>query len=91
LNLCYHEDFHVAAEWNFFATLHGKSPCDGIGGTVKRLVACASIQVTVRNHILTPEDLYQWAKKYYRIYILLHNTERNQGTSSKTYGWATGC
>jgi hypothetical protein len=36
INLCYHEnDFGVPAEWNFFATSHGKSPCDGISGTVK--------------------------------------------------------
>ena len=42
LNLCYHEeDFGVKAEWHFFATSHGKSPCDGIGGTIKRLVASA--------------------------------------------------
>ena len=35
LNLCYHEeDFGIKAEWHFFATSHGKSPCDGIGGTV---------------------------------------------------------
>jgi hypothetical protein len=63
LNLCYHEeDFHVAAERNFFVTLHGKSPCDGTGGTVKRLIAHASLQATERNHILTPEDLHEWAK-----------------------------
>jgi hypothetical protein len=36
LNLCYHEeDFGVKAEWHFFATSHGKSPCDSIGGTIK--------------------------------------------------------
>ena len=34
LNLCYHEeDFGVKAEWHFFATSHGKSPCDGIAWT----------------------------------------------------------
>jgi len=32
----------VEAEWNFFATSHGKSPCEGTGGTVKRLVTPAS-------------------------------------------------
>ena len=38
LNLtCHNQDFDVNAEWHFFATSHGKSPCDGIGGTVKRL------------------------------------------------------
>ncbi|ESO09020.1 hypothetical protein HELRODRAFT_168952 [Helobdella robusta] len=34
-----YEDFGLKAEWHFFATSHGKSPCDGIGGTTKRLVA----------------------------------------------------
>ena len=44
LNLCYHEeDFGVKAEWHFFATSHGKSPCDVIGGTIKRLVARATV------------------------------------------------
>jgi hypothetical protein len=63
LNLRYHEEvFHVATEWNFII-LHGKSPCDGIHGTGKRLVARASLQATDRNHILTPEVLYKWAKK----------------------------
>ena len=43
-NLCYHkEDHSLDAEWNFFATSHGKTACDGIGGTVKRLAARASL------------------------------------------------
>jgi len=33
LNLC----------WRFFATSHGKSVCDGIGGMVNRLSANASL------------------------------------------------
>ena len=36
LNLCRHlEDFQIKAKWCFFATSHGKSPCDGIGRTLK--------------------------------------------------------
>src|SRR5207248_4208795 len=28
LNLCHHlTDFNISAEWNFFGTSHGKSPC----------------------------------------------------------------
>jgi hypothetical protein len=38
-----------------------KSPCDGIGGTVKRLAARASLQATETGHILTPHELYDWA------------------------------
>ena len=47
-NLAYHEeDYGVPAEWHFFATSHGKGPCDGIGGTVKRLATKASLQRTL--------------------------------------------
>ena len=55
-NLCFHvADHQVTAASNyFFATSHGKSPCDGIGGTIKRLVARASQQATKEGQILTP-------------------------------------
>jgi len=50
LNLCHHEeDFEITAEWNFFGTSHGKSPCDGIRGTRKRLAARASLQHPYEN------------------------------------------
>ena len=42
LNLCYHQgDFGVGCQWNSFATSHGKSPCNGVGGTA---AANASLQ-----------------------------------------------
>ena len=44
LNLCLHkDDFGVPAEWYFFGTSHGKGPCDGLGGTIKREATKASI------------------------------------------------
>ena len=50
---CYHEDdFEVKAEWNFFATSHGKSVCDGIGGTIKRAVAKNSVRPHFDSRIL---------------------------------------
>ena len=43
-NLIFHvQDFGITAEWNFFATSHGKNLCDGVGGTVKRLATRASL------------------------------------------------
>ena len=43
--LCQHlSDFGIDAVWNFFATSHGKSPCDGIGGTARRVTARTSLQ-----------------------------------------------
>jgi hypothetical protein len=62
-NLCYHEeDFGLACEWNFFATSHGKNACDGIGGTVKRATARASLQRTTNMQILTPEDMFNFCE-----------------------------
>ena len=44
----------------FFATSHGKSACDGIGGTVKRLTRKASLQRPVTNQILTLEAMFSF-------------------------------
>ena len=61
-NLVFREDdFGLKAEWNFFATSHGKNACDGVGGTVKREAAKASLKAITTGHILTPMDLFQWA------------------------------
>jgi hypothetical protein len=60
-NLLHHgEDFGMRAEWNFFATSHGKGPCDGIGGTIKRLAYRNSLQ---GGNIQTPLALFQWASE----------------------------
>ena len=62
LNLCHHkEDFGISAEWNFSATAHGKGACDGIGGTVKRLAAHASLQKPYSDQIMIPRQLFDWA------------------------------
>lgn len=60
-NLCLHKkDFGLDAIWNFFATSHGKSPCDGIGGTIKRVTARASLQRPKESHILTPLQMFEF-------------------------------
>ena len=62
INLCHHqEDFGVDAEWHFSATSHGKGACDGLGGTVKRLAARASLQRPYDEQIMTPRQLFEWA------------------------------
>ena len=64
LNLCYHQaDFGIPAQWHFSATSHGKGACDGLGGTVKRLAARASLQRPYEEQIMTPLQLYEWASK----------------------------
>jgi len=52
----------MTAEWHFFATSHGKGPCDGVGGTVKRLAARAILQRPVDNQLLTPRQLFEFAQ-----------------------------
>ena len=71
LNLCYHKDeFGLNAIWSFFATSHGKSPCDGIGGTVKRQIARASLHKPLNDQILTFDAV---KKLYIRfLYIIEH-------------------
>jgi len=62
VNLCNHgADFGMSAEWHFFATSHGKGPCDGVGGTVKRMAARASLQRPLHDQILTPRQLFDFA------------------------------
>ncbi len=63
-NVClHHEDFSIKCSWSFFATSHGKSPCDGLGGTVKRLAARASLQRVETGHILNANDLFTFCKE----------------------------
>ena len=63
LNLCYHkEDFGLTALWNFFATSHGKGACDGIGGTVKRLVALESLRRVKGNYILSAKQMFRYCQ-----------------------------
>ena len=53
MNLCLHKyNFGLNAEWIFFATSHGKSPCDRIGGSVKHHAAKRSLQRPMNNQIL---------------------------------------
>ena len=58
-NLCQQKsDFGLYVTWVFFATSHGKQPCGGIGGTVKRLVSNASLKRDLKDQILSPSDIF---------------------------------
>lgn len=63
INLYNHSvDFKIPATWNFFPTAHGKGACDGVGGSVKRAAAKASLRLPPTEQILTPEALFDWLK-----------------------------
>ena len=58
INLCHHQhDFNMGAECIFFATSHGKSPCDGAGEFVKRYVAKCSLQRPLYDQILSYQSM----------------------------------
>ena len=61
INLCHHQqDYSMNADWIFFATSHGKSPCDSVGGFVKPYVTKNSLQRPLHDQILSyqsPLDL----------------------------------
>lgn len=59
--LCQYKASHAFdVEWHFFATSHGKGPCDGIG-SFKRNATRASLQRPYNNQITTAKELYDWA------------------------------
>lgn len=62
-NLCLHyKDFGINAEWHFFATAHGKGPCDGLGGMVKSQARKACLQFGSQRNILNASDFYEWGQ-----------------------------
>ena len=63
LNLCHHfTNFSVHCTWSFFATSHCKSPCDGLGGTVKRLIAAHSLQSPSHDQIINATQVYDFCR-----------------------------
>ena len=51
--------------WKQSGTSHGKSACDGIGGTMKRpatKLSKASLERPAHNQILTPLDMFSYCE-----------------------------
>ena len=83
MNLCKHyEDFGIDAEWNFFATSHGKNACDGIGGLVKRSLSKASLQRPLANQILTSEAVFNHCNENLSTNIIFYHVS---GTDINNY------
>ena len=77
VNLCHHRlGCGIDALWNFFPTSHGKSACDGIGGTVKRLATNASLMATEKITSLHHLIYLTGQAKIYAILILFTLVQR---------------
>ena len=75
--------FGIYAKWNFFATSHGKNACDGIGETIKRAAAKASLQRTNAQHILSSLSFYNFCVKYFTT-INIHFISNDQLNMNKS-------
>ncbi|CAC5359819.1 unnamed protein product [Mytilus coruscus] len=53
-------DYGIRAKWNYWEAGHGKGPCDGIGGTSKRMAdeAVRTGKVAIQD----PHDFYAWTQ-----------------------------
>lgn len=61
-NICqFKSQYNYNVEWHFFATSHGKSACDAIGGSFKREAARTSLRRIGENLITSAEQLFEWA------------------------------
>ncbi len=58
LILCHPSLLQVTASWDYSEAGHGKGPCDGVGGTVKRM---ADQAVKQGNRIQSGWQFFQWA------------------------------
>ena len=54
--------YNVDAEWHFFATSHGKAPCDAIGGILNRMAGNASLAKEHEHPITSAKELYDCNK-----------------------------
>ena len=84
LNLTYHYiDFRPSASWTFCATAHRKSAVDGIGAAIKHRANRQPLCSNLSSVILTPEDLYKFARYSNEINVfymnrahIKHNSDR---------------
>ena len=59
--LSYHyRNFGISAEWAYFATAHGKGPCDGLGGTIKRQVFMENMRQESAGQIRNALEMYSF-------------------------------
>ncbi|XP_063953816.1 uncharacterized protein LOC135153700 [Lytechinus pictus] len=79
--LCQHNDlFGVKASWDYFECGHGKSVCDGIGGTAKRQASDAVKQG--KAVIQDATDFFAWASSHEKeiTYVMYSKVDYDRAT-----------
>ena len=92
MNLFLHKwDFGLDVEWIFFATSHGKAPCDGIGGSVKHPTAKRSLQRPVNNQILDYQAMLNvWEEEMSKIKLFGISKETVDEVRRSLEEWFSG-
>ncbi|XP_078616892.1 uncharacterized protein LOC144885097 [Branchiostoma floridae x Branchiostoma japonicum] len=78
------ELFGVPATWNYFEAGHGKGPCDGVGGTAKRMADDAVKRDSAK--IQDAHDFYEWAINLNSVIKYEFVTSRECGESKTDLG-----
>ncbi|KAI8498685.1 hypothetical protein Bbelb_238870 [Branchiostoma belcheri] len=75
--------FGLPACWNYFEAGHGKGPCDGVGGTAKRMAdEAVNRQATT---IQDAKEFYTWAANQERSSIKYMFISKDECKESQTY------
>ncbi|KAI8477551.1 hypothetical protein Bbelb_447140 [Branchiostoma belcheri] len=75
--------FGIPACWNYFEAEHGKGPCDGIGGTAKRMADQAV--TTQGTTIQDAHEFYMWASQLEKSAISYMFVSKDECEESRAY------
>ena len=77
INIGHHAtDFGIICEWRFFATSHGKSACDGIGGRVQRATTKESLKRSYTGQIIPAQSMFVFLTEKFETAIQFFLGER---------------
>ena len=77
-------DHGVSCQWSFFATLHSKSACDGLGGSIKRRTAGESLRRSASNGITDVHQMLDYCQSTFLDVHFEVTTKEDIETSSAT-------
>ena len=84
-NIVYHVDDHgVPCIWSFYATSHGKSACDGLGGSIKRRTADESLRRPASNGITNVHQMLEYCQSAFTDVHFEVTTKQDIDRSSAT-------
>eukprot|EP00732_Lithocolla_globosa_P002254 Lithocolla_globosa_v1_NODE_1429_length_2580_cov_31.909307.p1 type:complete len:642 gc:universal NODE_1429_length_2580_cov_31.909307:1952-27(-) len=68
--------------WNFFQSCHGKGPCDGHTGVIKKKL---KLEAKKQNPVMTDYDMYEFAKEHVKSQSFWLEVDHKQDYDCKTF------